>query len=65
MDADQIYAKCKEVDKQMGQGGTYPDLAMQKGLYFLDSRTTSQTQARQAALELDTHIIERNAPFLI
>ncbi|MBR6142722.1 MAG: divergent polysaccharide deacetylase family protein [Treponema sp.] len=40
------------------------DLAMQKGLYFLDSRTTSQTQARQAALELDTHIIERNAPFL-
>ncbi|MBR4246103.1 MAG: divergent polysaccharide deacetylase family protein [Treponema sp.] len=40
------------------------DLAMQKGLYFLDSRTTSQTQARQAALELDTYIIERNAPFL-
>lgn len=40
------------------------DLAMQKGLYFLDSRTTRQTQARQAALELDTHIIERNAPFL-
>jgi len=40
------------------------DLAMQKGLYFLDSRTTSQTQARQAALELDAHIIERNAPFL-
>ena len=40
------------------------DLAMQKGLYFLDSRTTGQTQARQAALELDTHIIERNAPFL-
>lgn len=40
------------------------DLAMQKGLYFLDSRTTSQTQARQAALELDTHIMERNAPFL-
>ncbi|MBP5438847.1 MAG: divergent polysaccharide deacetylase family protein [Treponema sp.] len=40
------------------------DLAMQKGLFFLDSRTTSQTQARQAALELDTHIIERNAPFL-
>lgn len=40
------------------------DLAMRKGLYFLDSRTTSQTQASQAALELDTHIIERNAPFL-
>ena len=32
MDADQIYAKAKETDKQMGQGGTYPDLAMLKGL---------------------------------
>lgn len=28
MEADQIYAKCKEADKQIGQGGTYPDLAM-------------------------------------
>lgn len=40
------------------------DLAVQKGMYFLDSRTTSLSQARQAALELDAHIIERNAPFL-
>lgn len=31
-DADQIYAKAKETDKAMGKGGTYPDLAMQKGL---------------------------------
>lgn len=31
-DADQIYAKCKETDKQMSSGGTYPDLAMMKGL---------------------------------
>ena len=31
-DADQIYAKAKETDGQMGQGGTYPDLAMMKGL---------------------------------
>lgn len=31
-DADQIYAKSKETDKDMGKGGTYPDLAMQKGL---------------------------------
>lgn len=31
-DADQIYAKAKETDKQMGKGGTYPDLAMMKGL---------------------------------
>ena len=31
-DADQIYAKAKETDGDMGRGGTYPDLAMQKGL---------------------------------
>ena len=31
-DADQIYAKAKETDKQLSQGGTYPDLAMMKGL---------------------------------
>lgn len=31
-DADQIYAKAKETDGQMGKGGTYPDLAMMKGL---------------------------------
>ena len=30
--ADQIYAKAKETDGQMGRGGTYPDLAMMKGL---------------------------------
>ena len=30
--ADQIYAKAKETDGQMGRGGTYPDLAMAKGL---------------------------------
>ena len=27
-DADQIYAKSKEVDRAVGQPGTYPDLAM-------------------------------------
>ena len=40
------------------------DIANQKGLYFLDSRTSSESQAKQAALELDSNIIERNAPFL-
>lgn len=35
MDADQIYAKAKETDKQMGTGGTYPDLAMMKGLELI------------------------------
>jgi C1A family cysteine protease len=39
MDADQIYAKAKETDKQMSQGGTYPDLAMQKGLELIKDGT--------------------------
>ena len=34
-DADPIYAKAKETDNQMGFGGTYPDLAMRKGLELL------------------------------
>ena len=39
--ADQIYAKAKEADKQMGTGGTYPDLAMAKGLeLFPDGQAT-------------------------
>ena len=39
MDADQIYAKAKETDKQMRQGGTYPDLAMTKGLELFPNGT--------------------------
>ena len=39
MEADQIYAKAKETDKQMWQGGTYPDLAMQKGLELIPDGT--------------------------
>jgi len=31
-DADQIYAKAKQMDGRMGVGGTFPDLAMMKGL---------------------------------
>lgn len=37
--ADQIYAKAKETDKQMNNGGTYPDLAMQKGLELIPDGT--------------------------
>jgi len=40
------------------------DIATEEGIYFLDSRTTSQSQAKQAALERDIKIYERNAPFL-
>jgi C1A family cysteine protease len=35
LNADQIYAKAKETDKQMNKGGTYPDLAMAKGLELM------------------------------
>ena len=38
-DANQIYAKAKAVDGQMGKGGTYPDLAMMKGLELLPHGT--------------------------
>lgn len=39
MDADQIYAKAKMEDNQMSHGGTYPDLAMQKGLELIPNGT--------------------------
>ena len=35
LDADQIYAKAKQTDGQMDSGGTFPDLAMAKGLELL------------------------------
>ena len=35
LNANQIYAKAKETDKQMDRGGTYPDLAMAKGLELM------------------------------
>ena len=38
MDAHQIYAKCKEEDGRMGQGGTFPDLAMLKGLELVGDK---------------------------
>lgn len=34
-DADQIYAKAKETDNNLSSAGTYPDLAMTKGLELL------------------------------
>ena len=40
-DADQIYAKAKKADGQIGQGGTYPDLAMKKGLELVPNGLTN------------------------
>ena len=44
--------------------GAVLETAAELGVYFLDSRTSAQSKARQAALERDMHIFERNAPFL-
>ena len=44
--------------------GAVLETAAGEGVYFLDSRTTAASKARQAALERDMRIFERNAPFL-
>lgn len=44
--------------------GAVLEVCMEKGIYFLDSRTTSDTQAPQAALERDISIFEKNAPYI-
>ena len=36
----------------------------EKGIYFLDSRTTAETKAPQAALERGIEIFEKNAPYI-
>ena len=40
--------------------GTVLDVAAEKNIYFVDSRTTAATKAPQAALERDMHIFERD-----
>ena len=54
LNADQIYAKAKETDRQMDKGGTYPDLAMAKGLELMpkmkktyEVRTSSSRESDQ------------------
>ncbi len=44
--------------------GAVLDVCDSQGIYFFDSRTTSQTQAPQAALERDMKIFEKNGPYL-
>ena len=44
--------------------GTVLDVCDEMGVYFLDSRTTAQTKAPQAALERDMHIFEKAGPYL-
>lgn len=44
--------------------GTVLDVCNERGIYFLDSRTTKDTQAPQAALERDMTIFEKQGPYL-
>lgn len=46
------------------QMGAVLEVALERGLYFLDSRTTSHSAVPQAALERDMRYIARFAPFL-
>ena len=44
--------------------GFVMDVCDERGIYFLDSRTTKDTQAPQAALERGTAFFEKNAPYI-
>ena len=39
-------------------------MCQERGIYFLDSRTTAQTKAPQAALERDITIFEKSGPYI-
>ena len=43
---------------------TVLEVAMERGIYFLDSRTTSSSAVPQVALERDVRYLARYAPFL-
>lgn len=44
--------------------GAVIDVCQQNGIYFLDSRTTPNTKAPQAALERDIEIFEKSGPYI-
>ncbi len=44
--------------------GAVLEVCQEKGVYFLDSRTTAATKAPQAALERDMQIFEKAGPYL-
>lgn len=44
--------------------GAVLELCKKRGIYFLDSRTTTQSAASAVSLEMDIPILERNAPYI-
>lgn len=44
--------------------GLVLDVCRERGIYFLDSRTTAETKAPQAALERDMPIFEKAGPYI-
>ena len=53
-----------EVTSNVIKIGTVLDVCQERGIYFLDSRTTAATQAPQAALERDMTIFEKSGPYI-
>ena len=60
--AEQIYAKAKEVDKQIGNTGTYPDLALTKGLELMPNGTKNFCVKSSTSINVDElkRIIHKN-----
>lgn len=53
-----------EVTEDVLRIGAVLDICLEKGIYFLDSRTSAQTMAPQAALERDMTIYEKAGPYI-
>lgn len=53
-----------EVTEDVIRIGDVIDVCTENGIYFLDSRTTANTKAPQAALERDIRIFEKSGPYI-
>ncbi len=53
-----------EVTEDVIRIGCVLDVCTERGIYFLDSRTTANTKAPQAALERDIKIFEKSGPYI-
>lgn len=53
-----------EVTEDVIRIGNVLDVCTENGIYFLDSRTTANTKAPQAALERDIRIFEKSGPYI-